>query len=158
MLPSSHPARGAWIEICSSGSCRYPRRSRTPHGVRGLKFSLEVAIMSAPPRRTPHGVRGLKFPLWTQRLKSLWSHPARGAWIEIAVLRFSFPVLRSHPARGAWIEIFSTLKVPISIPGRTPHGVRGLKSLLSAPCVVQSWSHPARGAWIEIPAPKLCMM
>ena len=41
------------------------------------------------------------------------SHPARGAWIEIA--RFGLFIHRtaSHPARGAWIEmlppIFQTL-------------------------------------------------
>ena len=36
------------------------RASRTPHGVRGLKFSSSPPAVSAPPRRTPHGVRGLK--------------------------------------------------------------------------------------------------
>ena len=37
------------------------------------------------------------------------SHPARGAWIEIAAL--SAPPIRtpSHPARGAWIEIDALL-------------------------------------------------
>ena len=35
--------------------------------------------------------------------------------------------------------------------GRTPRGVRGLKSfplVCDAPAL---WSHPSRGAWIEIP-------
>ena len=31
----SLPSRGAWIEICWRGSCRYPRRSRSPRGERG---------------------------------------------------------------------------------------------------------------------------
>ena len=34
------------------------------------------------------------------------SHPARGAWIEMAALDVGVYVrLVSHPARGAWIEI-----------------------------------------------------
>ena len=33
------------------------------------------------------------------------SPPARGAWIEIAVVAFSYAMSLSPPARGAWIEI-----------------------------------------------------
>ena len=33
---------------------------RTPHGVRGLKFSGVEPPDPPDPRRTPHGVRGLK--------------------------------------------------------------------------------------------------
>ena len=36
------------------------RLSRTPHGVRGLKYRRAPAIAKARPCRTPHGVRGLK--------------------------------------------------------------------------------------------------
>ena len=35
------------------------------------------------PGRTPHGVRGLKFDLLLGLLRRHWSHPARGAWIEM---------------------------------------------------------------------------
>ena len=34
----------------------------------------------------------------------------------------------SHPARGAWIEITVPMRVFACRQGRTPHGVRGLKS------------------------------
>ena len=34
-----------------------------------------------------------------------WSHPARGAWIEIWRLLGCGAMKPSHPARGAWIEI-----------------------------------------------------
>ena len=34
-------------------------RGRTPRGVRGLKFAI-AAVMEELPRRTPRGVRGLK--------------------------------------------------------------------------------------------------
>ena len=53
------------------------------------------------------------------------SHPARGAWIEIAATINSLRQALSHPARGAWIEI---LKRHIFMDGeksRTPLGVRG---------------------------------
>ena len=59
--------------------------------------------------RTPHGVRGLKLVYLRALLNALWSHPAWGAWIEIAAHLTRESVLRS----------------------RTPHGVRGLKSLSS---------------------------
>ena len=78
------------------------------------------------------------------------SHPARGAWIEMATLLRNHspnavaprpgcvdrnkPVrktraadFRSHPARGAWIEIY-----PARLAPNYPK------------------SHPARGAWIEM--------
>ena len=35
----SHPSRGAWIEIPSSGASARRGVCRTPHGVRGLKFA-----------------------------------------------------------------------------------------------------------------------
>ena len=35
----------------------------------------------------------------------MWSHPARGAWIEIILITRGLISLSSHPARGAWIEI-----------------------------------------------------
>ena len=34
------------------------------------------------------------------------SHPARGAWIEIKIWRYTKCRASSHPARGAWIEIW----------------------------------------------------
>ena len=37
----------------------------------------------------------------------------------------------------------------ISMKGRTPRGVRGLKQVSNNQVVVSSRSHPARGAWIE---------
>ena len=56
----------------------------------------------------------------------------------------------SHPARGAWIEIVTGYVKFSARTRRTPHGVRGLKFMhkTNHPHTVQS--HPARGAWIEI--------
>ena len=55
------------------------------------------------------------------------SPPARGAWIEIAVVAFSYAMSLSPPARGAWIEM------PPEDEGE-----------------LMKMSPPARGAWIEI--------
>ena len=57
--------------------------------------------------RTPHGVRGLKFTLRpaTRGGGTSTSHPSWGAWIEISYFH-SLPFhLTSHPSWGAWIEI-----------------------------------------------------
>ena len=36
----------------------------------------------------------------------MWSHPVRGAWIEISRAGLLvITVTPSHPVRGAWIEI-----------------------------------------------------
>ena len=38
-------------------------------------------------------------------------------------------IAASHPSRSAWIEIPRWARRPATPPGRTPHGVRGLKSV-----------------------------
>ena len=58
---------------------------------------------------------------------------------------------RSHPTRGGWIEIMGRDRFKPYIPGRTPHGVRGLKFPLYRLASNKILSHPTRGAWIEIP-------
>ena len=55
----SHPARGAWIEIKVAKNELLATGSRTPQGVRGLKFRPKQQY-PAVSRRTPQGVRGLK--------------------------------------------------------------------------------------------------
>ena len=104
-------------------------KSRTPHGVRGLKSKAGPPLQRRP-GRTPHGVRGLKFA------------PHLG--------RVGHGLPQSHPSRGAWIEIrlsdvFFWLK-----SRRTPHGVRGLKSQIEKLRNNIIESHPSRGAWIEM--------
>ena len=59
----------------------------------------------------------------------LLSHPVRGAWIEIANTGLMGAGGASHPVRGAWIEINGNVEDFLGNPGRTPSGVRGLKSL-----------------------------
>ena len=101
---SSHPSRGAWIEIKLGYMWLIPKNGRTPRGVRGLKFCYIVSP----------GYAGE-------------SHPSRGAWIEI----FSM-ASRSAPAYCRTPRGVRGLKSPpligADIPSRrTPRGVRGLK-------------------------------
>ena len=60
MFAASHPSRGAWIEMFHAHGSPSHHQRRTPHGVRGLKYALLLAL------------RGVGL-----------SHPSRGAWIEI---------------------------------------------------------------------------
>ena len=96
--------------------------SRTPHGVRGLKFVcsfLSFASNSSHPAwgawieivqsvdthhgffsRTPHGVRGLKSEKTADDAHSAVSHPAWGAWIEIFPRRVRIWWPRVAPRMG----------------------------------------------------------
>ena len=56
----------------------------------------------------------------------------------------------SHPVRGAWIEILQKALYKSDPPRRTPSGVRGLKFWLTFLKTRNISSHPVRGAWIEI--------
>ena len=35
----------------------------------------------------------------------LLSRPARGAWVEIYIIRYEMELKLSRPARGAWVEM-----------------------------------------------------
>ena len=101
--------------------------------------------------RTPRGVRGLKLNN-RYRLEVLtWSHPSRGAWIEIIKSPWTSVVTLSRTPRGV-----RGLKYLKSVTGknlisRTPRGVRGLKCHTAVNSKRINVSHPSRGAWIEIP-------
>ena len=55
----------------------------------------------------------------------------------------------SLPARGAWIEIKMMRTVWLA-SSRSPRGERGLKSREEEEGTVMVWTLPARGAWIEM--------
>ena len=85
-------------------------------------------------RRTPHGVRGLKLSSSSKDINNDWSHPSRGAWIEMQILGESFGVdmgRTPHGVRG--LKSLITL-LGAMVSGRTPHGVRGLKCFRGLPC------------------------
>ena len=125
--------------------------SRTPQGVRGLKYSILSCQFNCT--NASHPARGAWIEIPPIRSGS-WrngSHPARGAWIEMwRAPRNGQDCDQSHPARGAWIEIYRTAALRLGRRRRTPQGVRGLKSSVAVTIHSPNWSHPARGAWIEI--------
>ena len=41
----SHPSRGAWIEILYMWPCHNIQSGRTPRGVRGLKYLLQLGLL-----------------------------------------------------------------------------------------------------------------
>ena len=106
----SHPVRGAWIEILLLEKFYHRTQSRTPSGVRGLKYTPKMYSRYDTYGRTPSGVRGLKSRQKSSVEIAGGSHPVRGAWIEIAEFRGGL----RHDAC------------------RTPSGVRGLKSSCSS--------------------------
>ena len=101
---TSHPSRGAWIEIKLGKTSDAGLKGRTPRGVRGLKLEAGEEL-PAGRSRTPRGVRGLKYVFVLCSIASQASHPSRGAWIEIGHLLCGGGRLPSHPSRGAWIEM-----------------------------------------------------
>ena len=105
----------------------YKKISRTPHGVRGLKYKGCRKSVSGH-RRTPHGVRGLKFINKMERFP----------WKSVA------------PRMGCVDWNFAVIFICICCNSRTPHGVRGLKCDKVPNITVHKQSHPAWGAWIEI--------
>ena len=47
----------------------------------------------------------MKYAVRRKAVEKLRSRPARGAWVEIHLLRRCLPHLTSRPARGAWVEM-----------------------------------------------------
>ena len=101
----SHPARGAWIEISSAMDDIQGELKSHPARGAWIEIIALLSYSSAAKSRTPQGVRGLKWRSLDQLNVILKSHPARGAWIEISFRRKDSANCKSHPARGAWIEI-----------------------------------------------------
>ena len=100
---------------------------RTPQGVRGLKLA---AYSYGGMGWGSHPARGawIEIRQWSLVTYAGESHPARGAWIEIRFVCWQDAMAVSHPARGAWIEITVVRRPMLMLCGRTPQGVRGLKS------------------------------
>ena len=150
----SHPARGAWIEICVVETEYFAPQSRTPQGVRGLK-SHERAACGNCPGRTPQGVRGLKSCIRARTTTSSSSRPARGAWIEMPQPLKQMPAsCTSRPARGAWIEIPHRAHTCGLYYSRAPQGARGLKYLPNqghSPWLVRRAPQGARGLKLSLP-------
>ena len=81
-LAGSHPSRGAWIEIMNSTLHGGFGRSHPSRGA-WIEICFDGPRPPAPRSRTPHGVRGLKCERVSVFTPGHASHPSRGAWIEI---------------------------------------------------------------------------
>ena len=80
---TSHPTRGAWIEIVSVQRLRHGPGPSHPTRGAWIEISQADGTGQGCNRRTPHGVRGLKWPSGTVEPVPARSHPTRGAWIEM---------------------------------------------------------------------------
>ena len=125
----SRPARGAWVEIEYPNLYQRARKVAPRKGRVGCNLSVHGFSVVESSCRAPQGARGLKYCL------ALWSccwyrsRPARGAWVEILIVRPSTPpASTSRPARGAWVEI------------------QNAERMSAERCT----SRPARGAWVEM--------
>ena len=74
----SHPARGAWIEICQIIPSR--RDSHRSHPARGAWIEIQRPSSGRQirPSRTPQGARGLKFQVFGGNLISELVAPRKG--------------------------------------------------------------------------------
>ena len=147
-MATSHPARGAWIEISFLVTTT---PSPVSHPARGAW--IEIAIIRHTIRctscRTPHGVRGLKLIAARSIFGGCWSHPARGAWIEIGKMQFYRSRSSSRTPHGVRGLKSLSSATPFAAHRRTPHGVRGLKCasgrpVLPIPAVAPRAERPQR--------------
>ena len=145
----SLPARGAWIEICTTSRPIATRLSRSPQGERGLKSQRLCGRDNCcvAPRKGSVD--------WNQELVSYvhWlppSLPARGAWIEILHPPFFSPFIMVAPRKGSvdWntFKRGKSSEFQVSLPARGAW----IEILSFAACSLAAASLPARGAWIEI--------
>ena len=61
----------------------------------------------------------MKYRVHAQVNAARASRPARGAWVEIALLVVLVFITTSRPARGAWVEMYISItiaKTPIVAP------------------------------------------
>ena len=149
LLSESLSSWRAWIEIRLVRPLPQAARRRSPHGERGLKFALNIALAKAfeslSSWRAWIEIVTVTVSDGVRRSLSSWR-----AWIEISTIWFLTATSRSLSSWRAWIEMpTETLRCLAS--SRSPHGERGLKFRL-----IQQEPQPARRslsswrAWIEI--------
>ena len=75
------------------------RSGRAPQGARGLKFMYLPRFFTYC-CRAPQGARGLKFDVMGTSDTKTRSRPARGAWVEIKVVRMQTLLTPVAPRKG----------------------------------------------------------
>ena len=191
---SSHPAKGVWIEIQRTNvhflstevtPCKgcvdwnHPTRHylrpllcHTLQRVCGLKFlGLLPCLYSCS--HTLQRVCGLKFFIFASICGFAMSHPAKGVWIEIIILKEPDISLPVTPCKGCVDWNYQSTLIQCFFDGVTPcKGCVDWNGIIMAqwfpnlvtPCKgcvdwnsICMWitsmgtpSHPAKGVWIEI--------
>ena len=126
-LPSLS-SRRAWIEIIILPLIISGRLCRSPHGERGLKYTIGYHAQPSD-SRSPHGERGLnEIPSYPLRQHGLLSLSSRRAWIEI-------------------YSIFKSMAI-VEVALLTESVDWNNRSICTNYCVKKSLS--SRRAWIEI--------
>ena len=146
MSPS---AKRAWIEMRSSGKCRW--MSWSPSAKRAwIEIDLRppwgadacVALCEEGVDRNFNALSGTKY--------MNQSPSAKRAWIEMQILQSSRPGQKSPSAKRAWIEITSRPSPPT--PARSPSAKRAWIEIKWAcqECGESEPSPSAKRAWIEM--------
>ena len=127
LMPKSQPSWAAWIEIKGELAPRNSSGSRSPLGLRGLKYCHYIAFALVH-RRSPLGLRGLK----SQPVAISNKTPYGRSPLGLRGLKLPTP---AEPARRFC---------------RSPLGLRGLKYKKSIGKIRYRKSQPSWAAWIEI--------
>ena len=124
----SQPIRAAWIEICIIWLDMKCRSASQPIRAAWIEIPVQPVHKNRKSCRSPFGLRGLKLLCCVSLCVVIRSQPIRAAWIEIDIFDIPLSKIRSQPIRAAWIEICSHFFISPHISGRSPFGLRGLKS------------------------------
>ena len=100
--------------------------SRSPQGERGLK-PVARGAQGGHPGRSPQGERGLKRFYVCRRLRPPCCRSPQGErGLKLEEVGHIAADAGSLPARGAWVET-AMLILPAILSSRSPQGERGLK-------------------------------
>ena len=82
-LHASLPSRGAWIEIIILAVSRTTAAASLPSRGAWIEIAYCINEAKVADSRSPHGERGLKWSVDKSVIICPQSLPSRGAWIEI---------------------------------------------------------------------------
>ena len=112
---TSYPTRGTWVEI-GSIDIKYRIPFVVPHTGYVSWNCYLFLCHPCPLSRTPHGVRELKFKISAATALASSSYPTRGTWVEILLPECQPLLTMSYPTRGTWVEmIISNRSICITV-------------------------------------------
>ena len=93
-------------------------QSRAPQGARGLKFRLPFTRGRLSISRAPQGARGLKYNHIKTKVNATGRAPQGARGLKYVQSVTCYLLHQSRPARGAWVEIkvvrMQTLLTPVA--------------------------------------------